>query len=119
MRAAFRRLLLTCLILVLPLEAFASAAMLGCVQSHPAGHAAAMSAAMPGCHDEAPAQPAVPSHHDCKHCAVCYLASALPIPMLAVAPAERPPVRYPRVATSRFDGFIPDGPERPPRTLLA
>jgi hypothetical protein len=119
MHAAFRRFLLTCLILVLPLEAFASAAMLGCAMSHPAAPAPAVSAAMPACHDAAPAHPAAPAHHDCTHCAACYLASALPIPMLAVAPAERPPVAYPHFVTSRFDGFIPEGPERPPRSALA
>jgi len=117
MRAAFRRFLLTCLMLMLPLEAFASAAMLGCALSHP--DARAVAAAPPACHDETPAQPATPVHHDCAHCAVCHLASALPIPAPAAAPAERPPAAYPHFVSNRFDGFIPDGPERPPRSRLA
>lgn len=104
--------------LALPLEAFASAAMFGCALAHPAVPPSA-SAIPSSCHEEAPTQPAGPAHHDCTHCAVCYLASALPIPVLVAAPAERPPTAYPHFVTSRFDGFIPDGPERPPRTVPA
>ncbi len=115
MRVAFRRFLLSCLMLMLPLEAFASAAMLGCALAHPDARAAAAPAKPPACHDETPVPPATPADHDCAHCAACCLAAALPIPAPAAAAAERPPTAYPHFASHRFDGFIPDGPERPPR----
>lgn len=99
--------------LMLPLEAFASAAMPGCALVHP--DARAVVAAAPACHDETPVQPATSTDHDCAHCAACCLAAALPIPAPTAAPAEPPPAAYPHFASRRFDGFIPDGPERPPR----
>jgi hypothetical protein len=115
MRAAFRRFLLSCLMLMLPLQAFASTAMLGCALTHPD----AVAAPAPACHDETPAQPAPSADHDCVHCAVCCLSAALLIPAPAAAPAERPPTVYPHFVSRRFDGFIPDGPERPPRSRPA
>lgn len=117
MRAVFRRLLLTCLMLALPLEAFASTAMLGCAFSHQ-GLAQAVAAADRPCHEEQ--VPEAPfAAHDCAHCAACHLASVLPIPaapgLSADAPAASPPV----AVDERISGFIPDMPERPPRPFLA
>ncbi len=108
------------LMLALPVQAVASASMLGCMVSH---QAAAESVAMAdemgaGCHEtEQPDAP--PAQHDCKHCAACALASTLPIPVSetpAIMTAEQ---RYASDPASRFSGFVPEGPERPPRTPLA
>jgi len=108
------------LMLALPLQAQASAAMLGCTFSHqavaePMAPADGMTS---GCHE--PEHPdAPPAQHDCKHCAVCALASAPPIPVgatLAIMPATHSYTSHP---VASFSGFIPEGPERPPRPTLA
>jgi len=108
------------LMLALPLQTFASAAMLGCAFSHPAT-AEPMAMAdgmMAGCHEQE--QPdAPPARHDCKHCAACALAAALPIPATdspAILPFRH---SFTPSAVTAFNGFIPDGPERPPRPSLA
>lgn len=105
--------------LALPVQTFASASMLGCALSHPAA-ADLMTMTddpMAGCHEsELPDAP--PAQHDCKHCAVCALASSLPVPVgetLAVMPLTQSYTSYPVALPS---GFVPDGPERPPRPAL-
>lgn len=125
MRFPFKRLLILLMMLVLPVQTFASAAMLGCAFSHQGPSSAAQMAqvasteALPACHT--PAQPdAKPAKHDCKHCAACYMASALPIPSVFVPPmALHSPSAIVPLAPSSFIGFIPDSPERPPRTPSA
>jgi hypothetical protein len=119
-RAHLHRFLLMLLMLALPLQTFASAAMLGCMLSHPAiAEPMAMAdGMMAGCHE--PEQPeSSPFQHDCKHCAACALAAALPIPVTdspAIMPLRH---RFIPSPASAFGGFIPDGPERPPRPSLA
>ena len=108
------------LMLALPLQAFASAAMLGCATSHPiAAEPVAMAdETMAGCHETGQAD-APPAQHDCKHCAACALASTLPIPVsdtLAILPVTQV---YQSSPAASFSGFVPDGPERPPRSTLA
>lgn len=106
--------------LALPLQALASAAMLGCAGVHAGGHEAPAMAAgvMDDCHGSgAPEMPA--PVHDCKHCAACTLGAVLPIPsadrLAAPLPAAGPAAQPATV----YSGFIPDGPERPPRPFLA
>ena len=105
--------------LALPLQAFASASMLGCAFSHqsaaePMAKAGGM---MAGCHEsEQPDAP--PTQHDCKHCAVCTLASVLPIPVADGAAIVPVPHSFASQPTASFSGFVPDGPERPPRPQL-
>jgi hypothetical protein len=127
MRARLHRFLLMLLMLVLPLQALASAAMLDCMHSHSATAepmATADEMAMPdgmaaACHEQSHSDGAPAARHDCKHCAACALASALPAPSSG-APAVLPhPTRFAPHAAESFSGFIPDGPERPPRTSLA
>lgn len=105
--------------LALPLQALASAAMLECAGLHAGGHEApaVSTGAMDGCHDsDAPDTPA--PVHDCKHCAVCALGAVLPIP--SADHAAPPPVASPDAHPDAvYSGFIPDGPERPPRLFLA
>jgi hypothetical protein len=120
-RAQLHRFLLILLMLALPLQAFAAASMLGCALSHrAAGEQMAMvDGMMAGCHEtEQPDAP--PAQHDCKHCAVCALASALlPIPASntpAILPVTHHFTSHPAAS---FSGFVPDGPERPPRPSLA
>lgn len=125
MRFPYKRFLILLMMLVLPVQTFASAATLGCAFLHQgssaAQHVAQMDSAeaQSACHT--PEQPdPQPAQHDCKHCAACYMASALAIPSMSIPPAAplSPSVIIPLTPTS-FIGFIPDNPERPPRTLAA
>jgi hypothetical protein len=123
--ARLHRFLLMLLMLALPLQTFASASMLGCdAARHPAAEQMVMAAGNAAdemktdCH--AHEQPSAPlAQHNCKHCAACTLASALPIPVTDL-PAIMPVSNSftPQFAES-FSGFIPDGPERPPQSPLA
>lgn len=120
MRASLQRFLMLCLMLALPLQGYAAATMLTC--AHAPGEAAtqsmAQAQALPPCHmDTTPDAP--PEKHDCAHCAACMLASALPIPMTASMPFDTPPCVYGVSRAGFFAGFIPEGPERPPRSRLA
>jgi len=119
-RIQVKRFLLLLLMLALPVQAFASASMLGCAFSHQAAAEpiALADEMMAGCHESG--QPdAPPAQHDCKHCAVCALATTPPIPVSAT-PAILPVTHHftPHPAVS-FSGFVPEGPERPPRPTLA
>lgn len=109
------------MILALPLQTFASAALMGCeFTAHlNAGQQGAMADAnMAGCHDqEQPDTP--PTQHNCKHCTACALASTLPVPVTATLAFEPVPDSFSAQPAASFSGFIPDGPERPPRTFLA
>lgn len=106
--------------LALPLQALASVVMLERAGMRAGGHEApAMAAgAMDDCHGSgAPETPA--PVHDCEHCAACVLGAVLPIPsadhLAAPLPAAGPAAQPDAV----YSGFIPDGPERPPRPFLA
>lgn len=108
------------MMLVLPVQSFASAAMLGCAFAHQ-GMSAGLAMAepvstdtTPACHTPEQPEPE-PAQHDCKHCAVCYMASALPIPSATTLPALDKPGVFVVSSSSSFVGFIPDSPERPPR----
>ncbi|MEW6415360.1 MAG: hypothetical protein AB1482_08925 [Pseudomonadota bacterium] len=118
MRTQFHRFLLLLLMLVLPVQTFAAAAMLVCASAHQAGPAQmqmAADAAMAGCHEPEP----LPQSTDCKHCTLCALASALPIPVADAARWGEPVPHFQPSSVVHFNGFIPAGPERPPRTPLA
>ncbi|MFP5409423.1 MAG: hypothetical protein ACLGG6_00470 [Gammaproteobacteria bacterium] len=118
MRTRFHRFLLILLMLGLPVQSFAAASMLVCASAHQAMPAqmAAADEAMAGCHES---EPSPPQSHECKHCTVCALASALPIPATdSVRWSVAAPHFLPPFVVS-FSGYIPDGPERPPRPPLA
>lgn len=102
------------LMLALPVQAFASAAMLGCAILHQATMAPMATAdeTMAGCHE--PEQSA-PTPHDCKHCTACVLASALAIPVVDLATVMAVRESYISHPAAAFSGFVPEGPERPPR----
>lgn len=118
MRAAFRRFLLLTLMLVLPLEAWASTTMLACAFSHGVPAQQAALSEMPPCHGE-PQPDTAPADHTCTHCAACVLASAVPVPTTLALPVQlHGAVPLPRLSAA-FSGFIPEGPERPPRTSHA
>lgn len=119
-RFQFKRFLLMLMMLVLPVQTFASAAILGCAFSHQGmtESMAMASEAMPACHE--PEQPDTPPpKHNCKHCVACYLASALPIPSAVIVPVAPTPHCVIAHPAASFIGFIPDSPDRPPRTSLA
>jgi hypothetical protein len=112
------RFLLTLLMLILPLQGFASASMLGCMLTPVPEQRNAEPMLMAGCHESGHSDDAPTSHSD-THCAICALATALPAsfcPSPALAPTT---LRFVTLPIAAFDGFIPDGPERPPRLPLA
>lgn len=118
MRASLHRFLLFVLMLTLPLQALASAVMVGCMAHSEAMEQMAMAGEMAGCHESE--QPTNPStSHDCKHCAACVLGAVLPLPAVdtpALVPARH---SFTSHSAALFSGFIPDGPKRPPRPSLA
>lgn len=119
-RTRFHRFLLMLLMLALPLQTFASVTMLDCGFSDQASaEPMAMTDAMvAGCHDpEQPDNP--PAQHNCKHCAACALASVLPLPITASIAIEPRSNRFISHPAASFSGFVPSGPERPPRRFLA
>lgn len=125
MRSYFKRFLLSVLLLILPLQGFASATMLGCAFSHPAQamqHAldeqAMMDDSAATCHEPKPTGK-TPASHECTHCAACYLASALLVPALNIVPVAPAAHSIAPRADDAFTGFIPDSPERPPRPHFA
>lgn len=121
MRILTHRFLLMLLMLALPLQTLAAASMMACAMPQQAviehiEHTAMAGESMAGCHEPEPS-PATP--HNCKHCATCALASVLPIPAFdtaAIIPAAQSYALQPAVA---FSGFVPSGPERPPRAAFA
>lgn len=125
MHFSFRRYFILLMMLVLPVQTFASAATLGCAFAHQGPGAALQMAqvdsaeALPACHT--PEQPdPKPAQHDCQHCAACYMASALAIPSIFIPPATAPSdSAIVPFAPASFIGFIPDSPERPPRPTFA
>ncbi len=116
MRAHLHRLLLLCLMLALPLQGYAAASMLSCALAH-GGVPAAVEAATP-CHQSAEPEPS-PERHDCAHCAMCMLASALPIPVVAALPADATVRAYGIRPPASMATHLPDGLERPPQPALA
>jgi hypothetical protein len=119
----FKRFLLMFLMLALPLQAFASAALLGCEFARQGSadkvsmDMADMDRAMSGCHDAPAENSSTPvGEHQCSHCAACYLATAIPIPVSTTALMSPIPFIPHLQRAESFSGFIPNGPERPPRT---
>ncbi len=112
------------LMLTLPVQALAYSAMQACMvldqgaAAQQAMPGEAMSMDMAGCHT--PEQPhSPPAQHECKFCAACALAAALPIGFAESAPIVPLQHRFVLQPAASFSGFIPDGPERPPRPFLA
>jgi hypothetical protein len=117
-RTTFHRFLLTMLMLILPLQAYASASMRSCLPVPVPVQQSAEPMQMAGCH-ESGQHDDTPAPHNHKYCAVCALATALPVsfnlsPVLAPAA-----LRFVTLPIAAFYGFIPDGPDRPPRLPLA
>jgi len=115
---SLHRFLLMLLMLTLPLQGLASASMLGCASSAAQASQAAEPMRMTACHEQAPSD-MPPAPHDCKHCAACVLATALPIPISAIPAILPVAIHYLSHPAASFSGFIPDSPERPPRLALA
>ncbi len=121
-RTRLHRFLLMLLMLVLPLQTFAAAFMQGgaAMPQQVAQPQPAMldDATMADCHESGRPH-ALPAQHDCKHCGVCALASALPVPAADIPAPMQTPRGFAAPPAEPFSGFIPDGPERPPRLALA
>lgn len=126
-RTFLRYLLVWLMLLALPFQGIASAAMLSCAQGtmpHPAP-AAAMDEGH--CHEPAPALAApVAQHGDahdhdgrCSACADCCVGAVLaPAPALAPMPPDAPAV-FRHAAAGHLAAVHLDLPERPPRFPLA
>lgn len=124
MRTRLKRYLLILMMLALPVQAFASVALLACDMSIPASiakvSATPMNHAMSGCHEDAAEKTSLPAgEHQCSHCAICCLAGAFPIPVAHTVLVTPIPYTPHLQRAEPFSGFIPEGPERPPRTTVA
>ena len=126
MHTRLKRFLLIFMMLALPVQAFASVALLGCEFARgDNGMPAAMDMvgmdhAMADCHEAPAGESSVPGgEHQCSHCAACYLAAAFPIPAVLTSPVAPIPYSPHLLITENFSGFVPEGPERPPRTTHA
>jgi hypothetical protein len=146
-----RTLFIWLLVLAVPVQGAAAAAMVPCGPSHHGGHAAVQTQpAVPQAHPhhsgtgatgatahehaqamavaaEAPSVSAMPvvsdgfspsAEHTCSACAACCSVGAILGSVLALpAPAVAPTVFATLVAS--VDPFAADGPDRPPRPVLA
>jgi hypothetical protein len=108
------------LMLALPLQALASAGLLGCVVArHAVQEQMATDGGMRvGCHAQGTPD-ASPAQHNCDHCAACALASMLPIPVAVAASIVVDTPSYDVQFAALLSGFISAGPERPPRRIPA
>lgn len=114
-------LLLIALMLAVPLRAVAGVA-LPCMM---AGHGATTPADMPKaaaadhCHDEQPCDEGRHAHPaGCKLCGDCCLGS-VSIPVSVRLPLADPPSSDVLILPFRaYASFMPDGPERPPRSTV-
>ncbi|MDO9220686.1 MAG: hypothetical protein Q7T90_06620 [Thiobacillus sp.] len=104
--------------LILPLQAFAAASMLGCMLNPAPVHLSAAPMLMADCHESEQPDNS-PAPHDCTHCAACALAAVLPIPLNASLALVPTTLRFVTQPAASFSGFIPGSPERPPRLSLA
>jgi hypothetical protein len=141
---SFRTLLTWLLLLAIPVQGMAAATMAFCGPSHHAGASREQprqgaSAAhvhhgsdAPGAHHHrgaappagAPTDAAAPAtltqadDQKCSACASCCSFSAVPSAALAVPAAALCATRF-NAVVPRIDAFTADGPDRPPRSLLA
>jgi len=117
-----RSLLVWLMLLALPFQGMASAAMLSCAHG---STPAAVAGAEGHCHEQA-AQPAADPHADvhdhdgrCSACADCCIGAALaPAPAVMAAPSA-PPAMFASFALHHPAAVDLDLPERPPRFPLA
>ncbi|MBC7207194.1 MAG: hypothetical protein H5U27_11830 [Methyloversatilis sp.] len=124
MRSATRLLLTFLLLLALPLQGFAAAAMISCAPSHHGlqttvtlhDDAAAHAHHQGGDHDPV----STPSHgkHACSACAACCIGGAL-MPSALRLPGDFSTHLRPLPAPVIPPAFITEGTERPPRHDLA
>lgn len=130
MHRTVRLFLLWLLAVALPMQGAAAAAMLHCSQAQGAGQVATQAhahhhdhAALQGHADAGHARFATPDDHaagktGCSACASCCHALALPAPAI-VLPAQEPAFTPFALPAHAAVVFLTDGPERPPRALLA
>jgi hypothetical protein len=114
----FRRFLLMFLVLALPMQAWASASMLDCALGQQQTERVAVAEHGEHCH-EADSDAPVPEQHDCQHCSACMLGATLPPPTPEVTLGIALSGHYAPGVDAAVAAFIPDGPERPPRSRLA
>lgn len=131
MRDPIRFLLTVMLLLALPLQGYAAASMLRCAPSHhgvaqaqsplhAAHHGHAADAGHAAHHDAGTAGDTDHAHgkYGCSACAACCVGGALTASPSGVAASSQLHER-PLPVLQTFAAFITDGPERPPRTVLA
>lgn len=124
MRSATRLLLTFMLLLALPLQGFAAAAMISCAPSHhglPTTATMHDDAAAHAHHDDGDHDPAAsPAHgkHACSACAACCIGGAL-MPSALRLPDDFSTHLRPLPARVTPPAFITEGTERSPRHDLA
>lgn len=124
MLSATRILLTIMLLLALPLQGFAAAAMMNCAPSHHGlpGSAVVHEDAAPHAHhhdsDHDPASTSSRGKHACSACAACCIGGAL-MPSALRLPDDLSAHLRPLLARVTPPAFITEGTERPPRHLLA
>ena len=113
------------MLLVLPVQTFASAAMLGCAFSHQGQTAhrvldkqVMLDEAVATCHEPEQSEKS-PASRNCTHCTACYLTSFMMVPAISGVPILAFTPSFIPHAEVTFIGFIPDSPERPPRLAFA
>jgi hypothetical protein len=131
MTRVVRSLFLWLLVLALPVQGWAAAAMASCSHHHgAASHAAVVGhgANAQVDHGQAPAdadetghgdtEAAPASPHTCSACAACCTVGALPSPVLTVPADAAAPTVFAALQPT-VGAFAADGPERPPRQACA
>ncbi|TAL20768.1 MAG: hypothetical protein EPO01_12965 [Aquabacterium sp.] len=136
MHRTVRLFLLWLLAVALPMQGAAAAAMLHCSQAQGAGQVATQAHAHHHDHDHGHDHAAMQGHADagnarsathddhaagktgCSACASCCHALALPAPAI-VLPMQEPAFTPFALRAHAAAVFLTDGPERPPRALLA
>ncbi|VXB12045.1 conserved exported hypothetical protein [Massilia sp. 9I] len=122
-----RTLLVWLVLLAVPFQGFAAAAMTCAhgMASSSAKHAAKHEAKAP-CHGDAAANAAAdddgaggPQHKKCGNCAACSVGTAMAPASSPAAPDCCPCSCCPAAASARVSASDPDLPERPPRHALA
>jgi len=119
-----RTLLVWFVLLALPFQGFAAAA-LRC--AHGVGHAPATvqiaDAAVPPCHEEVQTEAQDSDTQleqgKCGNCAACSVGALIAPAVKPAAPGAAPPGPCPPAAVDAIAAFDPDLPERPPRLLYA
>lgn len=111
-----RTLLVWFVLLAVPFQGYAAAAM-AC--AHGIQPVVQQAKASPPCHGAAQDEGAQPAHKKCGNCAACSVGAAIAPALPDTAPCACPRGPCPSGTPAPIAAFDPDLPERPPRLNLA